>query len=325
MRATKYATLTEVRTIENGQIYDIAKTANGVIFSYSIFGEATSWNGSVERGIEEYVDGGFSRRLSDFGALTLKWHEGNIYLMTSVTERNTTSREIWSHKLPLSVRLLDKGMITAFEIYNGRLIKAVYDAKTEISTIFFDEMQLIRIPWVVKDMLILEDGSLIMMLSSSGINGAIATFKEGEFRVILDDPYLKGRGIDYYEGKVVFTAAYEEGFMDAFAVDLESLQISNLEKAVVLDSKVYGFGHSRREKGMSVFAFDFESTPYVVTAVESDDFEPLQVEYTVGDYLKKTILHFLSPVLRAPLVSYSLLVPTSFPSRGSMPGSSWKE
>ena len=310
LRATKYATLTEVRTIENGQIYDIAKTANGVIFSYSIFGEATSWNGSVERGIEEYVDGGFSRRLSDFGALTLKWHEGNIYLMTSVTERNTTSREIWSHKLPLSVRLLDKGMITAFEIYNGRLIKAVYDAKTEISTIFFDEMQLIRIPWVVKDMLILEDGSLIMMLSSSGINGAIATFKEGEFRVILDDPYLKGRGIDYYEGKVVFTAAYEEGFMDAFAVDLESLQISrlthgaNLEKAVVLDSKVYGFGHSRREKGMSVFAFDFESTPYVVTAVESDDFEPLQVEYTVGDYLKKSFLHFLNPVLRAPLVSY---------------------
>jgi len=310
IEATKYATLTEVRTVANGQIYDMTKTENGVVFSYSVFGEASSWNGSIERGIEEYVDGGFSRRLSDFGALSLKWHEGNIYLMTSVSERNTTSREIWSHRPPLSVRLLDKGMITAFDIYNGRLIKALYDAKTELSTIYFDEMQLITIPWLVKDIVVLEDGSLAMLLSRNGINGAIATFIEGEFRVILDDPYLKGRGIDYHEGKVVFTAAYEEGYMDAFAVDVKSGEVSrltkgaNLEKAVVLDFTVYGFGHSRREKGMSIYVFGLESTPYSVKEVEPDDFEPASVEYTSGDYLKKAFLHFLNPILRAPLVSY---------------------
>lgn len=310
IEATKYATLTEVRTVANGQIYDMTKTENGVLFSYSVFGEASSWNGSVERGIEEYVDGGFSRRLSDFGALSLKWHEGNIYLMTSVTERNTTSREIWSHRPPLSVGLLDKGMITAFDIYNGRLIKALYDAKTELSTIYFDGMQLITIPWLVKDIVVLEDGSLAMLLSRNGINGAIATFTEGEFRVILDDPYLKGRGIDYQEGKVVFTAAYEEGYMDAFAVEVKSGEVfrltegANLEKAVVLDSTVYGFGHSRREKGMSIYVFGLESTPYSVKEVEPDDFEPTSVEYTSGNYLKKAFLHFLKPVLRAPLVSY---------------------
>lgn len=308
--AADYGTLNEVKTIKNGQILDMTKTENGVIFSYSVFGEASSWNGAVERGIEEYVDGGFSRRLSDFGAITLKWREGNIYLMTSVTERSTTFREIWSYRPPLSVRLLDKGMVTAFDIYNGRLIKALYDTKTGFSTIYFEEMQLTTIPWLIKDIIALEDGSLIMLLSKDGINGAIAKFTEGEFKIILQDPYLKGRGIDYNNGQIIFTSSYEEGFMDAFSVDVESGEVfrltegANLEKAVVLDSTVYGFGHSRQEKGMSIFTFDLQSSPYVVKEVEPDDFDPAAADYTEGNYLKKTFLHFLNPILRAPLVSY---------------------
>ena len=43
-------------------------------------------------------------------------------------------------------------------------------------------------------MIVTEDSSYVMLLSRNGTNGAIGFFGEGELKIILDDPYMKGRG-----------------------------------------------------------------------------------------------------------------------------------
>ena len=310
LATTKYATGSEIRLVENGQIFDMTSTDRGVIFSYARYGEASSWVGAIDRGIEEITSSGFNRRLSDFGALSLKWKDESTYLMNSVQERGRTTREIWQQSSPGSVKLLEKGDITAFDVYNGKLITALYDAKSETSSIFFGDMGVLSIPWLVKDFMVLDDGSYIMLLSRNGINGAIATFKEGEFQIILEDPYMKGRGIDFQDGVVIYTAAYEDGYMDAYAVDVATGEVfrltrgANLEKAVVSGGKIYGFGHSREAKGMAVYLYDYSMERYSPAEIPADDFAPAEVEHHPGKYLNKAISHLLKPVLRAPLVDY---------------------
>lgn len=310
LRSTTYATLTEIKIIENGQIIDMAGTGDGVVFSYVRNGEASAWVGAYDRGLGEINDDGFDTRLSDFGATSLKWKDGSTYLMTSVAERGRVSREIWQQRSAVNVRLLDKGEISAFDVFNGKLVTAVYNKKEGISTIYFDKMEVLRLPWLVRDMIIMEDGSYVMLLSRNGINGAIGFFGDGEFKIILDDPYMKGRGIDVRNGLVVYTAAYEAEYMDAFAVDLSTGEIyrltegANLEKAVLSEDYIYGFGQSRLAKGMSIYRFDYSIVPYEVKEVESDSFDPAESEYEMGDYLKKAFLHFVNPVLRTPLVEY---------------------
>jgi hypothetical protein len=98
--------------------------------------------------------------------------------------------------------------------------------------------------------------------------------------------------------------------MDAFAVDLSTGKIyrltegANLEKAVLSEDYIYGFGQSRLAKGMSIYRFDYSIVPFEVKEVESDSFDPAESEYEMGDYLKKAFLHFVNPVLRTPLVEY---------------------
>ena len=127
LRSTAYATLTEIKTIENGQIMDMAGTGEGVVFSYIRNGEVSAWVGAYDRGLGEITDSGFDRRLSDFGATSLKWKDGSTYLMTS-SQRGRIA-EIWQQRSAINVRLLDKGEMSAFDVFDGKLVTAVYNKK----------------------------------------------------------------------------------------------------------------------------------------------------------------------------------------------------
>lgn len=309
-KAAGYPNLSEIKSVENGQIFDIVASENGVVFSYARYGEATAWVGTRDVGVEELSEKGFDRRLSDFGAISLKWKAGNTYLMTSVRERGRVLREVWQQKPIGSVNLLKKGEITAFDIFDGQFVSVSYDKQNEASTIFFDEMEILTLPWFVKDIVVMPDGNYAMLLSRRGVNGALALLSEGELQILLEDPYMKGRGIDFKNGKILYTAAYEEGYMDAFEIDIFTREISrltrgaNLEKAVVSRGYLYGFGHSRELKGMSIYRFEYSPSAYSLPEAARDDFHPEEHEYVRGDYLKKSLLHFVNPILRVPLLEY---------------------
>ena len=316
-RAQEIASLPEAHIARNGLIYDIHVHEDRIFFSGATLGAVSSWAGFADPFFTELLDDGTTAPIARLGSSMVKQDYGYIYaLRDAVSERNVTSnfatvwtREIWKISRGERDQVVARGPITAFDIHEEVLYVAFYDTVTRTSMIIAGSNVLAELDWQIKDLAISADGRIALYLSKEGYYGAIGLLEDGQVQFLVKDSLFKGSGISWWENKIVFTAAYETGSNDAFAVDVDDERIYRLTEgailaeAVVKNDTVYGIGHSTTQRGMSIFEIPVSVSEYPRAMTTEDVIPQADVDYSEANYSGKSLAYFIRPSIVIPYFS----------------------
>ncbi|MEA2067289.1 MAG: hypothetical protein U9O65_09425 [Thermotogota bacterium] len=304
----KQSKFKEIYTVKNGNITDIWSD-DKLYLSYAIMGNASSWDNKHRISIASLNEKG-KTSIEINGALPLRAKSDNGVLLTMQNniEGSEYTRTLWK-KDANGWEELFKGNITAFEINNKDIYIAYYDQKNESSTLLKNNSVFLETEFHIKDIEISDDGEIALLVDNEQRQGSIALIKLGGLELVLDDPVFKSSSIEWFNGKLIFPAAYNEKYMDAYAFDPYTkrlFQLSEglfLEKIVYFKNKIYAIGNSLKSKGMAVFELEPLEKDIAIPELKNAD-QTITVDYEEGNFGLNTARYFINPVIHFPLVSF---------------------
>lgn len=304
----KQSKFKEIYTVKNGNITDIWSD-DKLYFSYAIMGNASSWDNKHRINIASLDEQGKSS-IEINGALPIRAKSDNGVLLTMQNdiEGSEYTRTLWK-KDANGWEDVFKGQITAFEINNKDIYIACYDQKNERSTLLKNNSIFLETEFHVKDIEISEEGEIALIVDNEQTQGSIALIESGNLEFVLDDPVFKSSSIQWFNEKLIFTAAYNEKYMDAYAFDPYAKRLYQLsegmflEKVVCFKNKIYATGNSFKSKGMAVFELEPLGKEIATPELKSTD-NSIDVNYEEGDFGLNVTRYFINPVIHFPLVSF---------------------
>lgn len=299
----------EIFTAENGNITDIWSD-DRLYFSYVTMGNASSWDNKHEINITSLnKNGEFTTETRGVLPITAKSDNGTLFVMQNDIEGSRYTRTLWSRDSE-GWRKIFKGQITAFEVKNEDIYVACYDQKNEISTIFKNNSFYMETKFHIKDIEIADDGKIALIVDDEKRQASLALLKSGNLELVLDDQVFKGSSIEWFNGKIIFTAAYNEKYMDAYAFDPETKRLYQLskgmflEKVVCFNNKAYAIGNSFKSRGMAVFELELLQEEIAVPDLSNTD-KSISVDYEEGDFELNVAKYFINPVIYFPMIGFS--------------------
>ncbi|MFO7882469.1 MAG: hypothetical protein R6U52_08050 [Kosmotogaceae bacterium] len=305
----KQSQFNEVFIASNGNITDIWSD-DRLYFSYATMGNASSWENKHKIRITSLNDKDkFSEELKGVLPIRTKSDNGVLILMQNEAEGRKFTRVLWK-KDSKGWKEIYRGNITAFEIDNGDIYVAIYDQKNRKSALLKNNSFLLETGFHIKDIEASENGTIALMVDDEKRQGSIALMKSGTLELILDDPILKSSSIEWFNKKIIFTAAYNDNFMDAYSFDPETkklFQISEglfLEKVVSFNNKIYGIGNSFEDKGMSIFELETIQREISIPDFAVED-KSVNTDFVEGNFLIDSAKYFVNPVIYFPYAGFN--------------------
>ncbi len=294
----------EVFTTNNGNITDLWSDKK-LYFSYVTVGNASSWDNKHKINITSINNEGVSStEIKGILPIRAKSENDVLIILQNENEGNEYTRILWK-KDSKGWKELFRGNITAFEINNGDIYVAVYDQIKEKSTILINNSLLLETEFHVKDIEVSKNGEIALLVDDEQRSGSIALIKSGALELVLDDQVFKSSSIEWFNNKIIFTAAYNESFMDVYAFEPETRKLYQqsegmfLEKVVSFNSKIFGIGNSYEDKGMAVFKIEptQKEIPIPKTTIKNID---MKNDFKEDNLFINSARYFINPVIRYP-------------------------
>ncbi|MFW6119427.1 MAG: hypothetical protein ACOC80_00775 [Petrotogales bacterium] len=296
----------EVFTTNNGNITDLWSDKK-LYFSYVTMGNVSSWDDRHKIEITSINNEGVpSTEVKGILPIRAKNDKDVLVIMQNDIEDNEYTRVLWK-KDSKGWKELFRGNITAFEINSGDVYVAIYDQIKEKTTILINNSFLLETKFHVKDIEVSKNGKIALLVDDERRPGSIALIKSGALELILDDQFFKSSSIEWFNNRIIFTAAYNDNFMDVYAFEPETGNLYQqsegmfFEKVVSFNNKIFGIGNSFEDRGMAVFEIEpiQKEIPIPKTPIKDID---MKNDYKEDNLLVNSTRYFINPVIRYPFV-----------------------
>ena len=201
---------------------------------------------------------------------------------------------------------LARGVISAFDVYKGRLFYAVYDPAKMESKIMTPEKQITNVKGFVREMDVGDEG-MVLLVSREGNGNEMVLIQNGKQEYLLTDPFFKS-SVNWYRKKIIFCAAYENGYMNIYSLDPSTGEARKLtDKSVFWIARphgehIYALGYSQHEPATAIYKLKSLDLPFNIPKHESAELnlKPVDIEKKDGniEYLADLIV----PDMRFPIV-----------------------
>ncbi|ABR30755.1 hypothetical protein SU69_04565 [Thermosipho melanesiensis] len=276
---------------KNERIYKVEKEGNSLYILKSKFGAVSGYLGYPQNKLIVVEDGKVEKEYN-LSALDFRVESGKIYALLG-----GKVMEIWE---VTENKKIAEGFISAFDVENGEVIYAIYDDKTDTSTIVGIGDRKIQVNGFVRSLVF--NGVNFYYL----VGNSLYRLSKNATEDLLDNYYLKGAYLKKHKGKVYLVMKYQEN-MELF--DADTFKKLTNEKAI-FDGLVDGDNViyiSYTKDGMGVYKTTIlQKEEYALSRVNEK--ETLNASYRKTNWIEDKI-YSITPSVVAPVFYFSNLYP----------------